>query len=248
VGTPFKFEVEAKTFEKAGADGETERWIGGFVSTDHLDRQQEVLVQEGLDFAPFLKHGFFNDNHDRATGAAVGRPKMAEIRDLANGHRGWYVEGKLYKTKRADEIWDLANALHKDEDARSLGYSVEGSIQDRDPENPKSVRKAVVSEVAVTRCPVNPNASLSILAKSLSAGGSVADPGTSPGEGFPLRTESLEGGPKRKRKRKRKKMKKSEAVEMVMRLPALQSVPVGKARAFATRLVDYTLRWHADAV
>ncbi len=245
MGTPFKFEVEAKTFEKAGAGGETERWIGGFVSTDHLDRQQEVLIQEGLDFKPFLKHGYYNDNHDRATGAAVGRPKTAEIRELENGHSGWYVEGKLYKNRRADEIWDLAKELRKDEDGeRSLGYSVEGSIQDRDPENPGSVRKAIVSEVAVTRCPVNPNASLSILAKSLSAGSAVTDPGASPGEGFPLRTESLEGGRKKKRK---KKMGKSEAVEMLLKLHPLRSVSVDRARDLATQLVDYTLKWHADA-
>ena len=232
---PFHFDFDVEVFEKAGAEPSTERRIGGIVSSDHMDKQQEILLQDGLDFAPFLKGGYFNDNHDKRTGALVGYPEFAELRQLKDGHKGWYVEGHLLKGHApADELWNIANALQKS--GRRLGFSVEGGIVQRDPSNPKIVRKAIVKEVAITRCPVNDNTALDVLAKSLAAGQAVSDPGVSPGEGFPLRTESLE--PRRKKKRK-KKVKKSEAVAMLQRLnPAVSS-------AMAERIVDYSFRWHA---
>lgn len=207
----FGFDIDCEVFEKAGPDGQDWR-IGGFVSTNDLDRQSETLLQEGLDFGSFLKSGFFNDNHDQATDAVLGYPTQASLRELGDGRKGWYVEGYLLKGyDRSQRIWDLAKALQKVD--RKLGFSVEGSILERDPVNPKIVRKAIVREVAITRCPINTSTALNVLAKSLSAGSSVGDPGVSAGEGFPLRVESLEG--KTPLKRKRKRMVKSEAVALI---------------------------------
>lgn len=236
---PFKFQMGVTCFEKADAEPGKERRIGGIVSTDHIDKQGEILLQEGLDFAGFMTDGWFNDNHAKSTGdGLIGYPDFAMIKSLPDGHKGWYVEGWLLKGHPpADSIWSAAQALQKTD--RNLGWSVEGNVIERDDENHKLVRKAVVKEVAITRCPVNTKTSLDVLAKSLAAGHAVSDPGVSPGEGFPLRVESLEM--KRKRKRKKKKMKKSEAVALLQRLnPACTP-------EFAEHVVDYALRWHAAA-
>lgn len=235
--TPFKFDIAVECFEKAGPDPSKERRIGGFVSTSQIDRQGETLLQTGLDFQPFLKGGWFNDNHDHSTEALVGYPEFAELRPLpdAPDHQGWYVEGYLLKGhSRSDNLWNIAQALQKSD--RRLGFSVEGAIEERDTANPKIVRKAQVREVAITRCPVNTNTGLDVLAKSLSAGSAVADPGTAPGEGFPLRTESLEGG---KKKKKKKRLTKSEAVDRLCEArPNLD-------RGFAAKIVAYALKHHA---
>ncbi len=245
-GTPFHFEFEFETFEKASAAPGKERRIGGIVSTDHLDKQHEVLVQEGLDFGPFLKGGYFNDNHAKETGAAVGYPEFAELRKFPDGRKGWYVEGYLLKGhSRADEIWNLATALERSGAPRRLGFSVEGSILERDPSNPRTVKKAIVREVAITRCPVNDRTSLATLAKSLSVGHGAPAGGT-PGDGSPMRVEALEGAsparpePEDEKKRK-KRMKKSEAVLFLMsRNPQL-------SKAMATRIVEYAVRHHSAA-
>lgn len=229
----FKFDIECEVFEKASPEGK-ERRIGGIVSTDAIDRQDEVLLQDGLDFSPFLKGGWFNDNHDKSTEALVGYPDRAELRHLPDGRKGWYVEGYLLKGhERSDRLWELANALQKTD--RRLGFSVEGSITERDHKNPNVVRKAVVREVAITRCPVNEGTALSVLAKSLAAGNAVSDPGTAPGEGFPLRVEHLEGGTKKKRK---KRMNKAEAVDLLMGLRPKVS------RTLAERIVAYAMQYH----
>lgn len=237
----FNFEFGFDTFEKAAAGQGRERRVGGIVSTDDLDSQSERLIQEGLDFGPFLKGGWFNDNHAKTTGSAVGYPEKAELRHLPDGRKGWYVEGYLLKGHPpADEIWSMATALERSGAGRRLGFSVEGQILERDPANPSTISKAVVREVAITRCPVNDKTSLAVLAKSLAAGSAVSDPGAGPGVGFPLRTESLEGlSDEEKKKRKKRKMTKSEAIRLLMARHAQIS------EYSAARIVEHALRQKA---
>jgi hypothetical protein len=248
----FRFDIPVDTFFKAGPDGQS-RKIGGICTTDQIDRQMETILQSGLDFGPFLSDGWFNDNHSSDTDGVVGYPTKAEKRELSKGRTGWYVEGYLLPANpdskgetRADRIWNLAQSLQKTD--RRLGFSVEGSILERDPDDPTKIKRAVVTEVAITKCPVNTGTALAVLAKSLSAGGAVANPGTSPGQGFPLRTESLEGvasaawerGKKRKKK-KRRKLRKSEAVLLLRRLRP--DLPSGGAEL----IVNYALRHYPAA-
>lgn len=155
--------------------GSEERRIGGYCSTEHLDRQSEVVLQKGLDFSEFVKHGYFNDNHNQATSAVVGVPESAEY----HAGKGWYTEGTLLKGfSRADEIWGLAKSL--EDTHRRLGFSIEGKVIER---NGNHIVKAKIRNVAVTNCPVNPNCTWDILAKSfgdeaieraLSAGSAVS--------------------------------------------------------------------------
>lgn len=211
----FRFETDCEVFSKSdGSDHE--RRIGGICTTDDLDRQSEVILQDGLDFGPFLKSGWFNDNHDGATDALVGYPTRAEYRQLGM-RKGWYVEGYLLKgSPRADAIWMLANALQKTD--RRLGFSVEGAVAARDPQNPSTIRKAIVREVAITRCPVNASTALHVLAKSLSAGAASSVPTapvTGEGAGRVIARRSVEadaGGSADPLAAKRKRRKKNGAL------------------------------------
>lgn len=217
--TPFQFDVEAEVFAKTNAKGESEFWVGGICTTDHVDQEGEKLLQRGLDFRPFLESGYFNDNHGRDTGAAVGKPTKAELRQLPDGHQGWYVEGPLYDNPRAMAIRDLAMSLERSGDAsRKLGFSVEGQILERDPEDPSTVRRAVVREIALTRCPVNRHATLQRLVKSLSQGEgppTAGVPRTGAGAGAVLSPQALEGA--HAFAKRKKKMSKAEATVLLLR-------------------------------
>ena len=50
-----------EVFEKGTGDKRIK--LRGIISTEHRDRQGEVILQRGLDFRPFLDYGWFNDNH-----------------------------------------------------------------------------------------------------------------------------------------------------------------------------------------
>jgi hypothetical protein len=242
---PFQIDIEAELFEKTNTRGESETWIGGLCTTDHMDREGERILQDGLDFKPFMDHGFFNDNHDKATGGAVGVPTKAELRTLSSGHKGWWVEGKLFDSPRAREIKDLASELKRSGDVRKLGFSVEGRILERDDQDPSTVRRAVVREVAVTRCPVNPYTTLDTLAKSLSVGSSAPaanTPTTGEGAGAILAPEALEGvSSSRPRVKRKKRLRRSEAVQLIRSINP-------RLAPHAGRIVDYTIRHFAGGI
>ena len=207
--TDFRVYARLVAFEKAEqADGSSKMGVGGIVSTDGLDRQQERVLADGLDFSGFLSHGWFNDNHGQSQGDIMGYPtgvKRVKPGDILPNEEvskvnGWWTEGYLLDNKKGRECWENIEALKST--PRGLGFSIEGKVRHRKPGG--IVARADVSNVAITHVPVNTQTGLVALAKALTAGSAIAsgDIGTGPGDGGALRTESLDGAlPKRGDKR-----------------------------------------------
>lgn len=173
VTTPLSF------FEKADAPEGEQRRFGGLVTTESVDRQGQVVLADGLNFSHFMDHGWFNDNHDAATAQAVGEP--TSIRRVRRGEplpdgtvapaNGHWAEGILYRGHPpADGIWSLSQAIKKNPAGRrKLGFSIEGKIKARSGAEGQVIAAADVFEVAITRCPVNTDTGMNILAKALNA-------------------------------------------------------------------------------
>ena len=141
-----------------------DRYIFGLASTEDFDMEGEKMLQKGLNIDYFKNYGFYNYDHWKGPDAIIGVP-IPEYLTITN--EGFQVAGRLYKgTKLADETWNLIKVLHKSQSNRSLSFSVEGVIVERDPVNPKIVTKAMITEVAVTPRPINPKATLKTLLKS----------------------------------------------------------------------------------
>jgi hypothetical protein len=244
---PFNFEIPLNVWYKSGEAGK-ERRIGGIISTESPDRQNEVVLQNGLDFTDFIKHGWINDNHSKDTTGIVGYPTSLK-RISYKGKPATYFEGYLLKDyPRADAIWKLGQALQKTN--RNLGFSVEGTVLQREGLEGEIVTKAKVKNVAITNCPVNADTRLEILAKSLAAmeraeqpsdelkrslmaGQGLVSPGMPPiaGDGSALRPESLE-----RRIRRKKKIKKSEAIHYLKaRYPGLRDGDAQRIVQFAAK-------------
>ena len=217
---PFDFEVPLRFFEKSGADKQKSRRIAGIISTESPDRQQEVVIQRGLDFQDFIQNGWFNDNHSKETDGILGYPELTKTfgrgeilpdGTVAPVNLTW-SEGFMLTTPKAERIWELGKALQGT--GRCLGFSVEGGINKRIGKNKKVIAKATVRNVAITNCPVNTESRLDILSKSLIAvensddtllkaltmgSGPLSQPAgprTGEGAGSILSMESLETGQK----------------------------------------------------
>lgn len=226
---------------KSDADNEKfdSRKLEGIMSTDRRDRQGEVVTAKGLDFTEFLHSGHFNDNHSQETSAIVGYPQSTQYHsDLGSfdskykGVAGWTCTGYVLKgTKRADGIWELAEALQAVPN-RKLGFSIEGKVTRRAN---KTIESAKIRNVAITNCPVNTDCTWNLLTKSfadedvamkslshdhetekaLMAGSAV---GTDVSGGSALRVESLDSKTKDvgSQSDEEKKLKRKSALKSVL--------------------------------
>lgn len=141
--------------------------IGGIVSAETKDQQNETLEQSGVDWGYFLDKGWFNYEHGSGPENVLGHPERVSV-TTHNGIPATRVEGVLYLAKpRAREIWDTAQAMSKANSSRKLGFSVEGQVIERDKSDKQKILKSRVLNVAITAHPVHPDARLEILAKSL---------------------------------------------------------------------------------
>lgn len=166
----FRFHLDADVY-KSDNSAEEKRIIRGYASNNHSDRQNESLVQKGLDIEDFVNHGYFNYDHDNSI--ILGYPyPTCKVDD-----NGFWVEGELLKgIPVADRIWELAKALKKSDAPRKIGFSVEGKVLSREG---NKICKAKIYNVAITTNPVNPTCTwdavvksfnTDMLGKSLSAG------------------------------------------------------------------------------
>ncbi|HCT51380.1 MAG TPA: hypothetical protein DF712_02870 [Balneola sp.] len=159
------------TLTKAGEAEGDKAPIGGVISSDAEDLQGDRVLQEGCDWSYFLKRGWFNYEHKSGAENIVGIPEAVEPVSLGEGKQGTKVKGYLLlKRPKAKEVYEAASAIQQAGNGRSIGFSVEGQVLERDSANPKIVTKARILNVSVTAHPVNPDARLEVLARSLQAG------------------------------------------------------------------------------
>ena len=159
---------------KKSEEGKNQR-IAGIISTDELDQQGERILQEGLCFDHLLnQRGYLNHDHGSSHHDILGIPE--DVRQfkkndiLPNGtaakaNCSW-VEGYLLDTEQGRKTYEMARALQGTD--RSLGFSVEGSIEKRQGPGGKVIGKAKIKHVAITHQPVNASTNLEALVRSLS--------------------------------------------------------------------------------
>lgn len=252
-GLPFRLHVPLSPFTRSSDSGETERRIGGLATTESEDLQGQAVIQRGLDFSYFEKRGWFTKEHSKDPEDIVGwGEKVRFVRKgttLPDGKvapaDGHWVEGKLSKSKKADEIWDSMMGLEKAGAPRGLGLSLDGDIQEQSADK-KRVIKANVRWIAITGKPVNPETTLSRLAKSIAAVEELGieavtaalhkaleagsgDPAATPpaaGDGSPMRVEDV-GCTKRGRRKKR--LRKTDVIKALSeRMPGANMEALGK--------------------
>jgi hypothetical protein len=156
----FRFFIPIDSFKKAkDATGKTVMKMAGIASTKRRDTDGEVLHPNGFDISYLKEKGIVNWNHDRSPDAIIGEPAVAEIRK-----EGLFIESLLYpESKKAKQVYNLAEVLKKSNAKRRLGYSVEGKAIERDPTDPSQVTKAMITNVAITISPKNPDSSIDIV-------------------------------------------------------------------------------------
>lgn len=160
----FKFVIPAEIVK--GKDGEWK--VAGLASTPSIDRQGEVIMQEGIDATPIDSgKGFFNFDHDNSPESTIG-----VLDRYRKSERGLYVSGRLFKNHtRAKAVYEIMSSLDKSDTGR-VGMSVEGKVIERDPLNPRIIKRCVIRNVALTLNPVNQDTYADVI-KSMSGDAQV---------------------------------------------------------------------------
>ena len=145
--------------QKSGK-GKGKMRIKGVASTADVDTDEEILEPSGFVLDRLVKSGYFNYDHRARENPQfiVGEPDTAKI---VNGQL--YVEGNLYDTPLAHDIYEFANTLSKSGSKRRLGFSIEGKALERDPFNQKRITKALLTGIAITPSPKNSNTIMDVI-------------------------------------------------------------------------------------
>lgn len=143
---------------------EKQWYIKGIASTGSKDLDGERVNVQGLDISYFKQYGFINFDHKQSPRDIVGEPISNEC---YIDQDGLHVTALLYKDKPiVQEMWDLSKAMEGAESSRQLGFSIEGYITDRDPDNSSIITGIKVKNVAITTHPANPEATWETFEKS----------------------------------------------------------------------------------
>jgi hypothetical protein len=154
----FKFYCPAEISKAKDTEGNTVMKMGGIASTIDEDSDGEFLDPNGFIIDEFLELGLVNWHHQAKDSpmSVIGEPTLAEIRP-----EGFYVECELYKSSAmAKEVYELGETMQKDSRKRRLGFSIEGSVIERESDDKTSplyykIKKALITGLAITHMPKN---------------------------------------------------------------------------------------------
>ena len=142
-------------------DGSLE--IEGIASSESVDESGEIILQEGLDFSYALKRGVFNLEHLNGPKYVLGHPSKI-YQTMVGNKKATAVKGILYtKKKEVQEIIETARAMKSAGGGRTLGFSIEGNVLERDKINPKIIKRARVLNISITSSPCNADATMKLV-------------------------------------------------------------------------------------
>jgi hypothetical protein len=138
-----------------GKDKYQDMIVSGIASDESTDSDEEILQPSGFELDRFLKLGWVNYDHRSKDDPKylIGEPLEAKV----VGSK-FFVKAKLFgESEVARNLYDAMVMLKKSGSKRKIGWSIEGKATERDETNPKIVKKALITGIALTPNPKNVN-------------------------------------------------------------------------------------------
>ena len=162
----FSYSTTVDIIKAKGGSKNGDMLMKGVASTPSQDTQGDTLDPTGFELSYFLKSGLINWNHEWKANpmSIIGKPTAASV----NEKNELVVEYYLFKGhKMAEEVYALAQAMQSN--GLQLGLSIEGKVLEADPKNPKSIKRAMITDLAITPHPIN-QGTVTELAKGMKLG------------------------------------------------------------------------------
>lgn len=147
--------IDNATLLKSENDKEGRIYIQGIISTENPDEAGEVMVQKGMSFDYFIKKGAINREHMQGPENILGAP--VELKSIKyKGVPATFMKAYLYsESPKVQEIMQTVKAMNAANSDRSLAFSVEGAVLERDKNNPKIITKSKILNVSLVANPCN---------------------------------------------------------------------------------------------
>jgi hypothetical protein len=136
--------------------------VSGLISSELVDLDGELIRQDGIDFSWFLQFGnlIYGHSHWALRGPAIGKPRELRRATLSDGTPATWLDGVLdCRTPHGVRAFleHRAAVLAR---AVGMGFSIEGTAEERDPTNQNIVTRAVITAVAIAFNQKNPVATM----------------------------------------------------------------------------------------
>ena len=134
-----------ETMEKAQSGA---AYVTGIASTSSEDSHGDVVEQGGIDWSPFLKKGWINYEHSPGLASVVGVPVS-----ITKGKKATTLKSKIWGD--IDLGKQLIAIMRKaKQEGRSIGYSIEGRVKERDGNR---IVSSEIRNVSLVAHPANPD-------------------------------------------------------------------------------------------
>lgn len=136
-------------------------WIvTGVMSSDDKDEEDDSITPDGMDCSYFLTKGWIKYEHGNNPNQFIGEPMEVRVGrfdhpTLRKSVNGIYVKGRLFQNRElAKQAVRALEDLQKSHTKRTMGWSIEGNVKERDRTTGKII-KSVLRNVVLTMNPVN---------------------------------------------------------------------------------------------
>lgn len=100
--------------------------IRGIVSSEAVDADGDIILQDGIDFSFFKSRGHITEEHPLGNTNIVGEPVDISP-TVVRGVKATQIDAVLYShVPRAVELWEQSVGMKKSGATRALGFSIEG--------------------------------------------------------------------------------------------------------------------------
>lgn len=126
----------------------------GIASSEAIDSDGEIIVQKGIDWSWFMKHGFISLEHPLGVDNIIGAPVKVEPA-VIKGEEATAITARIFLDDPVGrKVFSKAKMLKKCGSDRRLGFSIEGRSISREGNR---ILKSKVTSVAVSPVPKNPH-------------------------------------------------------------------------------------------
>lgn len=134
--------------------------VQGVMTSDDHDEEGDSISPEGMDCSYFLQNGWIKYEHGNRPEQFIGEPIEVKVGQFKHPKKDKYVNGILVKGRLfahrelARQAVRTILDLQKSNTKRTMGWSIEGSVKERDRKTGKIV-KSILRNVVLTMNPVN---------------------------------------------------------------------------------------------